>query len=68
VSPKTRSPAMRVKENDPSASLQVLLPLSSDKDLPEWSRAISKAGYPVVLGGETDSATLLNWVRLLQAI
>lgn len=68
VSPKTRSPAMRVKENDPSASLQILLPLSSEKDLPEWSRSIKKAGYPVVLGGDTDSITLLNWVRLLQAI
>ena len=68
VSPKTRSPAMRVKENDPSASLQILLPLASEKELPEWSRGIKKAGYPVVLGGETDMTTLLNWVRLLQAI
>lgn len=68
VSPKTRSPAMRVKENDPSASLQILLPLSSEKDLPEWSLAIKKAGYPVVLGGDTDATALLNWVRLLQAI
>jgi len=68
VSPKTRSPAMRVKENDPSASLQILLPISSEKDLPDWSLAIQKAGYPVVRGGETDSTTLLNWVRLLQAI
>ncbi|HBV64193.1 MAG TPA: deoxyribonuclease HsdR [Rhodopirellula sp.] len=68
VSPKTRSPAIRIKENDPSASLQVLLPLSSEKNVPEWSLAIKKAGYPVVLGGDTDSTTLLNWVRLLQAI
>ncbi len=68
VSPKTRNPATRVKENDPSASLQVLLPLSSEKDLPEWSLAIKKAGYPVVLGGDTDSTILLTWVRLLQAI
>ena len=68
VSPKTRSPAMRVKENDPSSSLQILLPLSSEKELPEWSRAIKKAGYPVVLGGDTDTTALLNWVRLLQAI
>ncbi len=68
VSPKTRSPAMRVKENDPSASLQILLPVASEKELPEWSRGIKKAGYPVVLGGETDMTTLLNWVRLLQSI
>lgn len=68
VSPKTRNPAVRIKDNDPSASLQILLPLSSEKDLPEWSLAIKKAGYPVVLGGDTDSTKLLNWVRLLQAI
>ena len=68
VSPLTRSPAMRVKENNPSASLQILLPISSEKELPEWSTAIKKAGYPVVLGGDTDAVTLLNWVRLLQAI
>ena len=68
VSPMTRSPAMRVKENDPSSSLQILLPISSEKERPEWSTAIQKAGYPVVLGGDTDAITLLNWVRLLQAI
>ena len=68
VSPKTRSPAVRVKENDPSASLQILLPLSSEQEIPAWSRAMTKAGYPIVLGGNTDSITLLNWVRLLQAI
>ena len=68
VSPKTRSPAIRIKENDPSASLQMLLPISSEKDLPDWSLAIQKSGYPVVLGGDTDTITLLNWIRLLQAI
>ncbi len=68
VSPKTRSPAMRVKENDPASSLQILLPLSAEQELPAWSRAMTQAGYPIVLGGETDSITLLNWVRQLQAI
>ena len=67
VSPATRSPAMRVKENNPSSSLQVLLPVSSEKELPRWSVSIQQAGYPVVRGGETDARTLLNWVRSLQA-
>ena len=68
VSPATRSPAMRVKENNPSSSLQVLLPVSSEKELPRWSASIQQAGYPVVRGGETDARTLLNWVRSLQAV
>ena len=68
VSPKTRSPAVRLKENDPSTSLQLLLPVSSEQDLPEWSVGIQRAGYPVVRGGKTNFLKLLTWVRLLQAI
>jgi len=68
VSPKTRSPAVRLKENDPSAALQFLLPVSADQELPEWSLAIQRMGYPIVRGGDTTILKLLNWVRLLQAI
>ncbi|MGI9470142.1 MAG: trypsin-like peptidase domain-containing protein [Rubripirellula sp.] len=68
VSSKTRPPAVRLRENEPSASLQILLPVESKSDLPTWGAAIEKSGYPIVLGGETDRPTLLNWVRLLQAI
>lgn len=68
ISPKTRPPAVRVRENEPSASLQLLMPVESDDDLPAWTATIKKAGYPVVLGGKTDRITLLRWARLLQAI
>ena len=68
VSPNTRSPAVRLKENDPATSLQFLLPVSSDQELPEWCMGIQRVGYPVVRGGKTTFSTLLNWVRLLQAI
>ncbi len=68
VSPKTRPPAVRMRENEPSASLQLLMPVESADDLPPWSAAIEKAGYPIVLGGKTDGITLLRWTRLLQAI
>jgi S1-C subfamily serine protease len=68
VSPKTRPPAMRLRENEPSASLQVLLPVKSTDDLPTWGAGIERGGYPIVLGGDLDGITLLHWVRLLQAI
>ena len=68
VSPETRPPAVRLRENEPSASLQVLLPVESVDDLPSWGAAIERAGYPIVRGGDVDRITLLRWVRLLQAI
>ncbi len=68
VSSQTRPPAVRVRENQASASLQILLPIDSNDDLPPWSLALQKAGYPIVLGGATDHRLLLQWVRLLQAI
>ena len=68
VSPKTRPPAVRLRENEPSTSLQILLPIESATDLPAWGTAIQRSGYPIVLGGKTDRSTLLKWVRLLQAI
>lgn len=68
VSPKTRPPAVRMRENEPAASLQLLMPVESPDDLPTWSAAIKRAGYPIVLGGKTDEITLLHWTRLLQAI
>lgn len=68
VSPKTRPPAVRLRENEPSASLQILLPVKDAADLPTWGATIKQAGYPIVLGGETTRPELLNWVRLLQAI
>ncbi len=68
VSPKTRPPAVRLRENEASASLQLLLPMEADEDLPPWSVAIERAGYPVVRGGKVSEITLLRWVRLLQSI
>ena len=68
VSPETRPPAVRVRENNPSASLQLLLPVEGESDLPGWTAAVAQAGYPVILGGEVDQRILLRWVRLLQSI
>lgn len=68
VSAGTRPPAIRMRENEPGSSLQVLLPVDSKDDVPTWGAAVQKAGYPIVRGGELDRETLLNWVRLLQAI
>ncbi len=68
VSPETRPPAVRLRENEPSASLQILLPIDSRDDLPPWGAGIERAGYPIVTGGEVNESSLLRWVRLLQAI
>ena len=68
VSAETRPPAMRVKENDAAASLQVLLPIDNENDFPTWGAGLQKAGYPIVLGGQVEGQTLLRWVRLLQSI
>jgi len=68
VSAETRPPAIRMRENEPGSSLQLLLPVESEDDLPAWGAAIQTAGYPIVHSAELDAETLLNWVRLLQAI
>jgi S1-C subfamily serine protease len=68
VSPETRPPAVRLRETEPSASLQVLLPVDSPDDMPTWGAAVERAGYPIVRGGKVDGISLLRWVRLLQAI
>ena len=68
ISPKTSPPAVRLRENEASASLQLLLPVEVDDDLPPWSVAIERAGYPIVRGGKVSEASLLRWVRLLQSI
>ena len=46
VSAKTRPPAVRLRENEASTSLQVLLPIEVGDELPPWSAAVEKAGYP----------------------
>ncbi|TWU60539.1 Periplasmic serine endoprotease DegP precursor [Rubripirellula tenax] len=68
VSGETRPPAVRLRENEPSASLQVMMPVENENALPTWSASIKSAGYPVVLGGKIKRLGLLDWVRLLQAI
>ncbi len=68
VSPKTRPPGVRLRENEASASLQLLLPLDVGEELPPWSATVQRAGYPVVRGGQITNSSLLKWVRLLQSI
>ncbi len=68
VSAKTRPPAVRLRENDAEASLQVLLPIAKQEDPPSWAPTLRKSGYPVIQAGEVDKEMLLRWVRLLQAV
>ncbi|MFG0260777.1 MAG: PDZ domain-containing protein, partial [Novipirellula sp. JB048] len=68
VAAETRPPAVRLRENDAEASLQILLPIGKDDEPPAWVPTLQKSGYPVARGGEVDPETLLRWVRLLQAV
>lgn len=68
VSDQTRPPAVRLRENEPDRSLQLLLPIENVDDGPTWLAPLSKAGYPVTLGGELQFDDLLRWTRLLQSI
>jgi len=68
VSSDTRAPAIRLRENRPTDSLQVLVPIESTIDSPRWTAALTKAGYPIIRGGKVTRDELLNWTRLLQAI
>lgn len=68
VSEGARPPAVRVRENDAEASLQVLLPIDAEAELPGWAAPLVSGGYPIVRGGEVDRGKLLRWTRLLQSI
>jgi S1-C subfamily serine protease len=67
VHPEVKPPAIRLRENDPSAPLQLLLRGDSTTDEPSWSAVLEKTGY-AVLRGDENAATLLNWVRSLPRI
>lgn len=68
VSAEARPPAVRVRENQASASLQLLLPIKPADELPAWTAPLVSAGYPIVRGGDLDREAVLRWVRLLQSI
>lgn len=67
VSQDIRPPAIRLRENDPTAPLQILVPRVDDEDAPGWIGALEKVGFPVLRPGD-DTKTLLQWVRSLSLI
>lgn len=75
IAADTRPPAVRLRENEPSSSLQILMPsaeqeglTSGSEDLPGWAETLKRSGYPIVVDDQIDDAKLLRWCRLLQAI
>lgn len=68
ISQQTRPPAVRLPENDPSAALQLRLPIGESDELPGWGAALERRGYPIVRDDALDRERLLRWVRCLQAI
>jgi S1-C subfamily serine protease len=67
VSQDIRPPAIRLRENDPTAPLQILIPKVDDEDAPGWIGALERVGFPVLRPGD-DAKTLLQWVRSLSLI
>lgn len=67
VSPEIRPPAVRLRENDPAAPLQMLIPKADDEESPGWIGSLQKVGFPV-LRTAGDATTLIQWVRTLSII
>ncbi len=68
VSPAVRPPAIRLRENDPAAPLQLWLPSAAPGDEePGWAGSLEQLGYPV-LRGQADPKSVLTWVRSLARI
>ncbi len=67
VNPDVTPPAIRLRENDPSAPLQLFLRGATSPDEPLWAAALEKTGY-AVLRGDDKPETLLRWIRSLPRI
>jgi S1-C subfamily serine protease len=68
VAADAKPPAVRLRENEPDQSLEILMPISDLEDGPTWLAPLTKAGYPIALGGEVELDDLLRWTRLLQTL
>ncbi|MEO1528727.1 MAG: PDZ domain-containing protein [Planctomycetota bacterium] len=68
VSGDARPPAVRLRQNEPDAALQILVPIESLDDGPTWLAPLAGAGYPIILGGKNTAEDLLRWTRLLQTM
>jgi len=67
VAGDARPPAIRLRENDPSAPLQMLIRMAADAELPPWTTVLEKAGFPIIGAGD-DPETLMRWVRSMPRI
>lgn len=65
--PKVKPPAIRLRENDPTAPLQLLIRGATTPDEPSWAAVLEKTGYSI-LRGDDERETLLTWVRSLSRI
>jgi len=60
-------PAIRLRENDASAPLEMLLREVPSADDPTWVPVLKKAGYAILRGDDKD-ATVLNWIRSMRSL
>ena len=68
ISAQAKPPAVRLRENEPDHSIQILMPIESLDDGPVWLAPLTRFGYPILLGGKNELSSILRWTRLLQTI
>ncbi len=67
VTPASKPPAIRLRENDPAAPLQILIRQAANAEAPPWKTPLERLGYSVQeMAGE--QALMLKWTRLLVRI
>jgi len=67
VGAEVTPPAIRLRENEASAPLQLLIRGGTNPDEPSWAAALEKAGY-AVLRGNDENETLMRWIRSMPRI
>ncbi len=67
VTPESKPPAIRLRENDAAAPLQVLIRSTSDVEAPAWLTPLKRLGFTVWQEvGEQE--LILRWTRMLVRI
>ncbi len=67
VTPASKPPAIRLRENDAAAPLQILIRSKADEEAPAWMTPLSRLGFTVQQ--ETgDQELILRWTRMLVRI
>ncbi|MEM6688841.1 MAG: PDZ domain-containing protein [Planctomycetota bacterium] len=65
ISSQTTPPAIRLVEADGVRPTEVLIEAGAEDELPTWSAALSKAGYPVLWNEKVEREIIAAWTTRL---